>query len=291
MTVKTIEFPSQPLPDTSRAHSRTLWRDCPWDQLLSGEKDGIAFFDDFNSLPLAPTLTTQIGFGQYKGFATSGATITQIGVINSVALGGGYLDLHHNADADSASLAQAYPSYMLTGLTSNSAKLWFECRIACKSLLASRNSFFVGLGEVNLFTLATAVPFTADTAAFSNAGAVIGFYKLMAQTTAGQINTVYTDRATGFTTLGTGEALLPAAFGFVKLGMIYDPQNKDGNVVSFFANGVKLGTSLTATQLTATTNLKANALGLMIADVAGSSVSTDETYLDWWRCAQLLTNP
>ncbi len=296
MAVKSIEFPSQPTADTSRTASRTIWKDCPWDQIANGEKDGIAFMDDFNALPLNPTLTTQIAYGQYKAFAASSNTITSVGAINSVAAPGGNLQLLDGAaaSADNISLTSAWPSYFMSGLTATSDKLWFECRVAISSLVANHGAFFVGLGECNLYTLSGTLPFSSNTGlAIGNGGSMIGFKTQMLQTISGQINVVISDRATSYTFQGAStvaDTAFTVAFGFIKLGMKYDPRDRDGKQVRFFANGVEITAGVTAAQLTATTNLKANPLGLMLCYVAGSGVgATDGCWMDWWRCAQLLT--
>src|SRR5439155_21491776 len=119
------------------------------------------------------TQTTQIAWGNYKVFATSGAAVTPVSVVNSVDLGKGILALTHAADNDSASVAQAYPVFKISGSKTTSGKLWFECRIAVKSLLTLRNGFLVGLAETNLWTLATGVPFNADAAAITNGAAFL----------------------------------------------------------------------------------------------------------------------
>ncbi len=294
--MKTVEFPSQPTADTSRTASRTIWKDCPYDQIANGEKDGIAFMDDFNALPLTPTLTTQIAYGQYKAFAASSNTIINVGSINSVAAPGGNLQLLDGAaaSADNIAIAQAYPSYYMSGLTATSDKLWFECRVAISSLVANHGAFFVGLGESNLFTLAGTVPWSSNTGlAITNGGSLIGFKTQMLNTIAGQVNVVISDRATSFTFQGAStaaDATMTAAFAFIKLGMVYNPRDRDSKQVRFFANGVEITAGVTAAQLTATTNLKANPLGLMFCYVAGSGVgATDGCWMDWWRCAQLLS--
>jgi hypothetical protein len=280
--------------DTSRVASPAIWGDCNWldiermepSRLGQGYKHG----DDFVDLPLAPTLTTQIAFGRYKAFATSGETISGVSSVNSVLTPGGIVQFTVGSSANSASMALAYPCFAITGDSSTSDKLWFECRLAISSIVASRLGFFVGLAETQLFTLATGVPFSSNTgAAITNGGAMIGFNKTAANTTTA--STVRSDRATSFTAIGSGEvggtgtnAL--AAYTFVKLGMKYDPRDKDGRNVRFFADNYELPTALKNSDITGTTNLKAGGLNFLIATVGGSAVSSDATFLDWVRIAQ-----
>lgn len=283
--------------DTTRVPSPAIWRNCNWLDFERGENSRQGqgtqpFMDDFLFFPLAGTQTTQIGFGNYKIFATSSSSIAGVSAVNSVDLGGGILDFLVDASTHSASLAQAYPGYKVTGDPSTGDKLWFECRIALDSVTTNVAGLFVGLAETSLFTLATAVPFTSNTGiALSNAGSFLGFNKPAVNTTT--MNTVYNDRATSFSILGTGEvgsttlAGAVAANTFTKLGMLYDPNDRNGRNVRFFQDNYELTTAMTNTQIKATTNLKANSLGIMMSVVGGSAASSNNVYLDWWRIAQL----
>jgi hypothetical protein len=293
MTVKTIQYPGT---DTGKGQSGAIWEDCPFDQIRNGEKAGMAFYDTFDMLPLAPTLTTQVGWGPYKAYAASSNTIIGVNTINSVVTPGGYMKTLEGANtaADCISLGQSYGSYYLSGSPSTSGKLWFECRIADNAAAtANVMSWFFGLAEVDLFTLANNVPFTSSAGAISASGAFIGFNKLMAQTIAGQINTVYTDRATSWTVNGSNEASLSStAYTFTKLGFVYTPNDKNGNSVTFYQNGAPLATKVTNAVLTATTYLCAKPLGLLFSVVAGTAKSaTDAVFLDWWQIAQLQPTP
>ncbi len=278
--------------NTNRLHSRAVWEGCPLDGSQYGVSDGLYRFEDFGNCAFIGTQTTQIGYHGGKVFATSGAAVTPVSSVNSVELGGGLLALTHAAANDSASYADAYPQYRITGAASTSAKLRFECRVATKSILTLRNGFMVGLGETNLWTLATGVPFIGDAALLDASASFIGFNKFEAisatgtgTSISGGINTSYTDRATTFTMIGADDYTGQAAFTFVKLGLVYDPTDAV-NCIKFYVNGVQLAHTLTRAAIVATTNLKAKSLGMIIASVAAASVSTDATYLDWWACHQ-----
>ncbi len=296
MAVKTTMFRRNPISqgsaigvaeaaDTNRWWSPAIWDKVPYDQIKNGEVDGIAFSDDFESMPLIGTQTTQIGYDKYKVFATAGNAVTPGHSVNSVDTFGGILAFTHGASGESASLAQAYPAFKLSGDKTKDGRLAFEVRIAVKSVLTNRNGFFVGLGETDLFTLATAVPFSSNAGNPTNGGSLLGFHRLGAGTTI--IDAAYTDRATSFTNVNTtaGEATM-AAFTFTKLGFVYDPTDTV-KVIRFFQDNVELASGITPATWKALTNANANCLGLMAATVGGSAVSTDAIYLDWWRCAQL----
>ncbi len=169
--------------NTSRKASPAIWSSCPEDDLRQNRSLvlGTIFEDDFDKMPLPPTLTTQIAYSTYKAFATSGNTLAPVSAINSVDVGGGIAAFTHGSSGESVSLAQA-PAYKITGLSTTSGKLWFECRIAVKSVLTLRNAFFVGLAETNLFTLASGVPFATNAGNPTADGAMLGFHRLGAGT-------------------------------------------------------------------------------------------------------------
>lgn len=271
--------------DTTRGPSRSIWYDCPVLEILARPETGMYLFDDFSDLPLAPTLTTQAGFGRYKAYAASGSSVSRVSTINSVETQGGALKLATDTDNEAAAIAQAYPGYMLTGLSSNSSKLWFECCIAQKAVGTNMASTFIGLGETDLMTLADGVPLNGGNSPTAD-GAMIGFR--IEEDGLGVIDTVYADRATSFTNIGDAEGGTLSAYTFKKLGMVYDPNKLGTNdAVTFYADGVALTSRLSRTALAALTHLDANALGLLAVTVADSGGTAHELYMKWWRIAQL----
>lgn len=270
--------------NTNRLKSPNIWGDCPWEAIKEGSINGIAFFDDFDMFPLIGTQTTQIAHGQYKVFATTGGSVAPVSSVNSVERAGSILDFTADTDNDSASLAQSYPSVLLSGLNSNSGKLWFEARVALSTLLTNTNGFFLGLAEVEQWTLATGVPFNGGDA-ITNAAAAIGFRK--GEDALGVVDTVYSDRATSFTNIGDDATTISAANTFVKLGLAYDPDNVS-RCVRFFADNVELTDALSKSTLTGLTNLDANSLGLIFAHIVDSAGTAAHSYLDWWSVAQVL---
>lgn len=269
---------------TDRHLSPALWGAFPVSDLLEDPSLGIFMFDDFRDLPLAPTLTTQIAFGRYKAFANTGCTISKVSPINSVETIGGALAFATDTDNDSASLADAYPSLQLTGSRSTSGKLIFECCIAQKSVATDMASSFVGLGEVEQWTLANGVPLNGGDA-ITNAASFIGFR--VEEDGLGVIDTVVSDRATSFTNIGDTEGGTLTAYTFRKLGFIYDLDRPSAERITFFADNQPLATKYTGANIAATTNLKANGLGRIIATCADSGGAAHELYMKWWAVGQL----
>ncbi len=263
-----------------------IWGSCPVDDIKENPSRGWHFYDDFRDMPLAGTQTTQIGYGKYKVFATASASVGPVSVINSVEQ---IQPALNNAVvvSTSASLAQAYEQARLSGVSGTDGKLWFEARIAIQGIVATTQGFFLGLAETEGFTLATGVPLNGGAATITNGGAMIGFQSI--ETGPLAINTVVSDRATSFTTIQAGVAATqPGSFGaaaytFTKLGFVYDPA-LSSNCITFYQDGVPFSSFYSNASLIATTNLKANALAMMLAVVG---TGTGGTFMQWWRCAQL----
>lgn len=284
--MNTVDFKNNGTADTARLLSRNLWGDFPIRDIREGVRPGIFFYDDFSDLPLAPTLTTQIAFGKYKGFATTGSTISKVSPVNSVEIMGGTAQVTIDTDNDSASLAQAYPAFLLNGTDygGGKGKLVFEACYAQNSVATNMASVFFGLAEVEQFTLATAVPLNGGNSPTAD-GSLIGFR--IEEDGLGVVDTVYADRATSFTNIGDTEGGTMTAYTFTKYGMVYDPSSV-AECITFYKNGVKLTTPMTKTALAALTHLDANSLGLLWATCADSAGTSFAGYMKWWACGQLL---
>lgn len=280
-----ITFKQNRTVDASRLPSPVIWSDCPWHEIMDRQVNGVAFYDDFQDFPLAGTQTTQIGHGRYKVFNTGAAKITRVSTINSVEIGGAALETALDTDNDSGSIGHSYPQYLLSGLNSNSGKLWFECCYGQNSIVTNFASVFMGLAEVDQFTFATAVPLNGGDA-ITNGGSILGFR--IAEDGLGVIDTVVSDRATSFTNIGAGEGGTLAAYTFKKLGLVYDPTGPAARRIVFYADNLELTTPYSHASLIATTNLDANALGLIFSACADSAGTTYTGWMKWWRVAQLL---
>ena len=275
---------------TNRAPSPNIWSDCPVEALIADPGLGLYFFDDFNDFPLAGTQTTQIGHGRYKVYNTGSGQVTRVSTIDSTEIMGGALQIALDTDNDSGAIAQSYANYLLSGLTSNSGKLWYEVCYAQSSVATNMAAGFLGLAEVDQLTLSSTVPFNNGDA-ISNSGSMIGFR--IEEDGLGVIDTVYSDRATSFTNVendtdavsGTGDLV---ANTFKKLGMVYDPAALDPDrMITFYVDNVELQTAVSKDTLTGLTNLDANCLGLLAAFDADSAGTSFNAWLKWWRVAQL----
>lgn len=266
--------------DTSRGPSPNIWGDCPILSILEGSIAGSMLIDDFEDFPLIATQTTEINHGRYKLFSTNDADITGVSTVDSTEVGKGVvaIDVDDTAD-DSGSIAQSYPGFLLT---STAGKLWFEARIACSQILTNGVAWFIGLAETEQWTLAQGVPFNAGDA-ITNSASAIGFAH--EEDGLGVIDTVYSDRATSFTEIGDAATSVSAAYEWIKLGMVFDPDAPAAERIKFYANNLELADKVTNAVLTGLTNLDANGLGLLFSNVADTAKGI--SYIDWWRCVQL----
>jgi hypothetical protein len=286
MSVNTVDFLKNGTVDQNRCWSPAIWGDCPVNDIKEGTTPGVFIEDEFVDFPLIGTQTTQIGFGRYKLFHTASGTVVPVSSWNSIEQMGSLLTFNPDSDNDSGSIAQAYPSFFMSGLASTSGKLWFEARFAVNTLLTDTLGLIIGLAETDQWTLATGVPFNAASATPTNTASFIGFYK--GEDALGVVDAVYSDRATAWSNIKAGIGTLAAAYTFMKVGIVYDPDPANAaKCVRFFVDNVESSTYMTNAQLVAKTNLDANALGLIAACVADASGTTAVMALDAWRCFQL----
>jgi hypothetical protein len=265
--------------------SDAIWHKMPvpFEQAVNEPSWGRGFHDDFNGLPLAPTLTTQIAFGRYKAYAASGCTINRVSSINSTETFGGALAITMDTDDDEAALGEAYNTYRLSGAASSSGPLLFEFCYAQNSIATNMAAVFVGLAETDAVTFGANTPFNSGDA-ITNTWAGIGFR--IEEDGLGVVDTVVTDRATSFTNIGDTEGGTLAANTFDTFGIVYDPYETD-NCVTFYKNNRPLTTRYSRSTLTGLTNLDAGSVGPMIAVAADSAGTSFAAYLKWWRVFQL----
>lgn len=292
--------------DATRVLSPALWAQCPRDSYLEDPTLGFFDFDDFRNLMPAPfatgaALTTQGGFGgKYKAYGDTGNTIKKVisntgGAANATQLvPGGYLEILIDSDNDECSISDAFPSVLITGSTTNSARVWFEaCYLQNGGPSSGQGSvqgdaipatnaanMFLGFAEVDTITLSSSVPF-ADDATISSTGSYLGY--TINEVGSGAVKTVYNDRATSFTSVSATEPGSVTTYVPKKLGLLYDPTNS-AKAVRFFVNNVELATGISAATLVATTNLKANGLGRLLSFSSGGATAF-RGGLKWWAYA------
>lgn len=270
--------------DTDRWPSPIIWG--AYEEELARPGRSVQLWDDFDNVPVTPTISSQAGYGgKFKAYNTGSGTVAGVTSFNSTETGGGILGINTDTAGDQGVIAQVANPFRLSGLASGKP-LMFEVRMAITQIVTNDAQYFVGLGETDAMTIGAAVPL-ADANACSNTGAMIGFQR--EEDGLGVLKTVYADRATSWTAIDSTAGTV-AALTWTKLGMLWTPDkvNRNGDNLSFFQDGVLLDTGLTNAEIAALTNLDANNLGFIAAIFADSAGTSSYLYLDWVRVAQLL---
>jgi len=266
--------------DTSRGWSNNIWHDCPFEAFRANPTEGMTFWDDFTDNSFAGTQTTEIIQGRYKLYNTGAAKINLTSSFNSTITQGGIVSLTIDTDGDAAAIGTQSCPFVLNPSTAK--KLWFEARVASLSIATNDGQLFVGLGENAEVTFGAATPL-ANANATSTGDAKIGFNRL--EDGLGVLNTSYADRAAAWTDVQASAASM-TALNWIKLGMVFDPNNS-AKCVRFYADGVETTTPLSKTALEALSHVDTKGLG-PVAAVFGDSGAAAVLYIDWIRVAQRL---
>lgn len=254
--------------DASRGPSQSIWADCPILEIINGVVDGVHYFDEFENGPRVAA-GAEAAYGRYRGFADTGGLVADGDEV------GGAVVLSSDGDNEGASFRTSTASFQIRrGL----GKFWFECRVKTNTIADTKHGIFVGLMADNALT--AVLPITATgTIADVN---IVGFHRLEGD--GDYFDTIY--KADGVTQVTVqADAAIIVADQWVKLGMVFDPAT---NVLSFYRNGVKLGTSYTVVAANGTDFPNDVRMGLVMAVLNATASAPGNTEIDWLRAAQLL---
>lgn len=231
-----------------RGRSWDLWRDCPREEIKGDFNAGYYYEDDFMDLVTGKyTFTDNTAVGSAATFALSTSTDCEGGValLSAVSTTSG-----EGGQIQSAGL----PFYMATA-----QKLWFECRIAEKTITTAGETF-IGLHEIDTTILASGALTGANMLGFSS----VSDDNILLFT--GEKATVVSTKASHTLVEDT----------YVKLG--FKVGLKNGVLVAEqFINGVYQ----TATDIAAAS---IPALGLVLSAAMHGSGTAPIMKLDWWSC-------
>lgn len=265
--------------DTSRGPSKAIWNKCPVMEILADPNRGIHFFDDFIDFGVPGTQTTEINLGRYKVYNTGATKVAQTSTFNSAEVADGVIAITTDTAGDQGVIGTHACPILLSTTTRGQA--FFEARVAITSVATNDGQIFVGLGENDTVTFGAAIPL-ADADATASTCALVGFNRLEDGTTA--LNTSYADRASSWTNVEASAGTV-AALTWIKLGMIFDPDNSS-RCLRFFVNGIETSSAVTKSTLSGLTYLDAVALGPVAAVFADSGAAAT-LHMDWWRYAQI----
>lgn len=253
--------------ETRRRFSPHLWGDCPWDGIMSGSADGIAYQDDFVVGPLVAA-ASQALYGNYHGFASTGGSVADAGVQF------GALTFSSDGDNEGASLACAIASMQIT---QNAGDAWWECRFKTSTITNDKHGIFAGL--IDAATLSATVPIAAaGTLADEN---LVGFHRLEGD--GDKMDTYY--KADGVTAVAVqADAVTLVADTYKRVGMRYAKAEKK---LYFYDDGVPLSTTKTIPNATGTDFPADAILRPVFAVLNATATSPGNSTLDWWAFAQV----
>lgn len=241
--------------------SPRIWADCPWAQAQIDPGIGFGFWDDFLTGQLTPTITTIIDVNNYLMFGSANATVTYDG-----AVGGGII-LTEATDDEAVSITTKQLPYQLTSLGGD---FWFEAKIKSSTITANKQAWCVGLMDSTPQT--ATIPLTA-TGAIGDIN-FVGFHHPEANTTL--FDASYKANTVTLVEVNADAGTL-AADTYIKLGM-----KVKAGVLSFFVDGVQLGSTKTLPNANGTDFPADVTLAPVLAQVLAASNSATLT-MDWWR--------
>lgn len=225
--------------DSTRAPSVSIWKDCPWLEIESGQVSGVKFYDDFT------TLTNTGANAQVPGWKITGANGTAAMLATD---DGGVAQLATGTTQNN----EAYAVYSngVGGfgqiISASPNNMWYECRFRVQSITAG--SYFIGVAKPS----DVAAGFLADTTgALVSTANYVGARVIFA--TPSKLDIVYAKGAAATVYLTAAQTLVANTwykFGFRFYGL-YDGGSVT-NHTEFFINGARqANTAGTATNVAA----------------------------------------
>ena len=229
--------------------------------------------------------TTAKAYGKYLKLDTGDSTLGGSPEI------GGALKLLVTTDNEDCGIklgdATSAP-FVIPAASSSGKKLWFEARVKKSVITDSYGGFFVGLADET----ALAADFIADGGADFADNDLLGFWGDETDDTLGShVHIVTQKTGVAFDTIKDTAATL-VADTYVKLGMKYDPNAEAGKKITFYVDGVDVGTYVgedegdATVYLGDTTNFPGGEEMAPICYLSAASGNDLSLYMDWWAVAQ-----
>ncbi len=268
--------------DTTRGPSDIIWRK-PEIAKLSDPAFGASFFDDFLAVGTAATNDYISESGFWTSYEDTGSTLGNIAGNHH-----GILQLlTDTTDNDEISLQKGSPTSVhcvLDDAAGAKYAMAWEARFNVSNITDDTGPHvFLGMAEEN----SAAADFMVDDTGDMVDKDYIGFH--IDTSNAGTL-TVKFNKASGtdVTVLSYGTDLV--ADTWYKVGMVYRPSNPDSKKITFYLDGVDLGSYVTATHLQDDTNFPAGEQLSTIFAVKNSAAAAGNMEIDWVRFAQSHTS-
>jgi hypothetical protein len=255
---------------TTDGPSPSLWGSYDKAELLQPGRSIHIWLPAYEIPAIAAGAQATIYYKGLKGFASTGGT----GAVADVR-GGGYT-LSSDGDDEGASIGMTHYPFQIG---QSYGKLWFEASVKTSTISDTKHGFFLGL--IDSSTLSATVPIAAaGTLADEN---FVGFHRLEGD--GDKVDTVY--KADGVTQVSVDtDAVTLVADTFVKLGMLYDPE--DNYKLSFWADGERLPDYKTIPSAAGTDFPNDVGLGFVFAVLNATGSTPGDSTMRWARIAQLL---
>ena len=260
--------------DVSRGPSQSIWGDCPILEIINGITDGVIHFDEFQAGPRVAAgaeASYAGGGGGYRGFADTGGLVADGGEI------GGTVDLSSDGDNEGASFRMACAPFQINR---NNGKLWVEARVKSSTIADTKHNLFVGLMADSALTAISPITALGAIADIN----IVGFHRTEAALGGALMSTVYKADGVAAVTVQAGAVAL-VADTWMKLGIVFDPAN---NTLSFYRNGVKLGTTYTIPSAQGTDFPNDVRLAFVIAVLNATATTPGSSEIDWVKVVQIL---
>lgn len=315
--MKTVNYLANLAQSTQRGPSQVILGDCDVNGINSQQMEfagGQWVYDDFNLIGNPGSSSggaLAASTGRWASYVYQGGTVTD------AQLEGGVISLQSDGDNEGYMLQSSAGSFRIvtTSTLALNQKLWFEARVACSTVTATKNDAFVGLAipalSSGLPRAAYPITTTDDTMDATN-GTFLGFQR---KGTASPTDwSVTFNLAGGTVNYPTGlQTLVATALGaamtasqYVKLGFLFDPNalpaqitvptarqtagNTRKKLIRFFVNGVELPTFLSSDDVQNATAGQAFPTGFMCPtiQIMNQTGSTPGSLLaDWIYCGQM----
>lgn len=250
-----------------------------WAEVDSAPKGTwVESYADFADLPTIPTLTTEIAWGNYRVFGSSGAT-----AFGKAADEGGSVNFIEATDNEGASIGQnRFPFKIIQG----AGEMIFEARFKRDEITGTWGLLCGLYGEFAITTTRSVLTAIAPIAA---AGTLVdsnfvGFQNL--ESTPSVLSTVYkADGVTQVNVLTAAKTLV--ADTYVKAGMVFN--RDEDNILRFYIDGVESSAYKSIPSAAGTDFPNDLRMGWVFAMLNGATAACNTT-LDWIRCAQKRTS-
>ncbi len=239
-----------------------------------GTRQSRSFEHDFTSEATSFASAAGGGQGGILTYQDTGVTI-----LGSATLDNGLEIAGNDADNDEGNIGSSGNIAIISDAAADKALMGFEISVSKASIGNNGLAFFAGLIETGKVA---ANALTDDHGVLPNAD-YVGFNSL--QDDGDSLDVVYRK------TDGAAQAVetnchTMVADTFMKLGMIYDPQNSQDRKMQFFVDGVDIGSYVTASDIAAATFPDGEALGWAFFTKVGTAAEV-KAHCRWVRFCQL----